>query len=458
MRAALILLASALSLSAQVKRFEPSRFNLFSPQQDIEMGQQAADEVRKTMPVIDNKELTAYITRIGTRLAQSSRAGKFPYTYAVINDPSINAFALPGGPVFVNTGLITAVDNESELAGVLAHEMSHTTLRHGSSQVSKANLIQLPAMLAAGMLGQKQGIWASLGQLGVGLGAQSLLLRYSRDAEKQADLNGAQIMNEVGYDPQYAVELFQKLESEAGAGAKTGMFANLLSDHPAPGNRVEYVAEQNKYLPRRDYSELDPGELAKAKKIVASLPPPPKQPATAGTAAAPASSVNPADMRPTARTVLYQGNGFSLRVPGNWQAVGDPKSNTVTIAPKEALLSDSQGQTQIAYGILISHYYPEGETVNLQNETTALLKQITAGQAGMKQNGSPRKVRVAGQDSLVTSLESASPFGNQREIDMVVTAAHDDGLFYMVFIAPEGEWSAAQPHFDDVVRSLRFEK
>src|SRR6185312_11882515 len=100
-----------------------------------------------TEPIVQNKDLVDYINRIGKRLAASKHAGDFPFTFEVINTPEINAFALPGGPMFVNTGLIAAVDNESELAGVLAHEMSHVALRHGTTNVSKANLIQLPAML-----------------------------------------------------------------------------------------------------------------------------------------------------------------------------------------------------------------------------------------------------------------------------------------------------------------------
>lgn len=156
------------------------------------MGQEAAAEIEKQVEVVNQQELTAYISAIGNRLAAQPQADRYPYTFKVVNDKSINAFALPGGPAFVHTGLIAAVDNESQSAGVLAHEIVHVALRHGTNQVSKANLIQLPAMLASQALGSRS-ILGQLGQLGIGLGANSLLLKFSRTAETQADLLGAQI-------------------------------------------------------------------------------------------------------------------------------------------------------------------------------------------------------------------------------------------------------------------------
>lgn len=274
MRTFTILLALSVPLRAQLQELKPG-FNLFSPQQDIQMGKEAAAEVEKTQPVVKNEELTAYITKVGARLAKSKRAGTFPFTFVAINDKSINAFALPGGPIFVHTGLIATLDNESQLAGVLAHEMSHVYLRHGTNQVTKANLLQLGAALAGSAVGEET-MWSKLGQLGIGLGAQSVLLKYSRNAEHDADLNGARIMNDVGYDPVQMAQFFTKLEAQ---GQKdNSKLANFLADHPTPGNRVTYVQEQNKYLPKTKYSETDPAALPRIKSIVAALPPPPPPP------------------------------------------------------------------------------------------------------------------------------------------------------------------------------------
>jgi predicted Zn-dependent protease len=155
-------------------------FNLFSKEQDIQLGREAAAQVRQQVQVVSNRELQNYITQIGQRLARQQGADEYPYSFTLVNDPSVNAFALPGGPTFVHTGLVKAAENEAQLAGVIAHEIAHVALRHGTNQASKANLIQLPAMIAGGLAGN--GILGQLAQLGIGLGANSVLLKYSRDA------------------------------------------------------------------------------------------------------------------------------------------------------------------------------------------------------------------------------------------------------------------------------------
>ncbi|HSW51139.1 MAG TPA: M48 family metalloprotease, partial [Bryobacteraceae bacterium] len=173
---------------AQLRQYRPG-FNLFSKEQDVALGKEAAGEIEKQVEVVNNRELNDYLNSIGRKLAAQPQADKYPYTFKLVNDPSINAFALPGGPTFVHTGLIAAADNEAQLAGVMAHEIVHVALRHGTNQASRANLIQLPAMLASGMLGSGS-MLAQLGRLGIGLGANSVLLKYSRTAETQADLLG----------------------------------------------------------------------------------------------------------------------------------------------------------------------------------------------------------------------------------------------------------------------------
>src|SRR5215472_7574423 len=186
-------------LSAQVRELHPG-FNLFTPQQDIELGQEAAAKIVKSSQVVKNKELTSWLTAIGARLAASSRAGSFPFTFTILNDKDVNAFALPGGPLFVNTGLLAVLDNESQLAGVLAHEMSHVALRHGTHEASKANLIQVPAALASSMV-NSDSVLGELAKLGIDFGAQSILMQYSRSAEHDADINGARMMQDAHYDP-----------------------------------------------------------------------------------------------------------------------------------------------------------------------------------------------------------------------------------------------------------------
>jgi predicted Zn-dependent protease len=262
------------SVAAQIKAPKPG-MNFFSPQQDIQLGKEAKAQVESQMPVIHDNTVNGYLQQIGKRLAGSPHAGDWPFSFEGIYDKNINAFALPGGPMFINTATITAADNEAQLAGVMAHEMSHVVLRHGTHEMSKQQFIQLPAMLAGNAMGN--GLLGALGKLGVNLAANSVLLKYSRDAEAQADYNGALIMADAGYNPLEMARFFEKLES---AGSE-GRLAQFLSDHPTPGNRVKAVQQEIQELPQKAYKEDISGQLPSIKTAVQRLPAPPvkKQPA-----------------------------------------------------------------------------------------------------------------------------------------------------------------------------------
>jgi predicted Zn-dependent protease len=267
---AAILLASVLCPAQGPTRFHPG-FNLFSKEQDVQLGQESADEVRKKMVVIHDPFLTAYVNKVGKRLAASQEAqdSGFPFTFEVVADPSINAFALPGGPMFINTGLLKAVDNEAQLAGVMGHEMSHVILRHGTNQASKAKLIELPAILGGQMAGGSM-----LGQLasaGIGLGANSVLLKFSRTAESQADLMGSHIMAEAGYDPMQLANFFEKLNAEGGRAPQ------FFSDHPNPDNREKAIAQEAQRLPQQTYG-YQTGDFQRMKQDVSKIHEPQPKP------------------------------------------------------------------------------------------------------------------------------------------------------------------------------------
>lgn len=268
-RLALVVLAAALvTQAAEGPNLRPG-FNLFTRQQDIQLGRQAAAEISEQLVIVDKPELAGYLTRLGRKLASQPQAGDFPYTFMLVHEKSVNAFALPGGPTFVHTGLVLAADNEAELAGVLAHEISHVALRHGTHQVTKALGIQLAVGLLTGAIGDES-LWRQLVQAGIGFGAGSVLLKYSRDAEKQADLLGAYIMTGAGYDPVQMARFFEKLQ--AGGGSRGLQF---FSDHPKPGNRVKYVEEELRSMPRRTFS-LDNRDFLSFREQVDRLGEPPK--------------------------------------------------------------------------------------------------------------------------------------------------------------------------------------
>ncbi len=269
---AILLVLSVTSFAQEPHHFQPG-FNMFTKEQDVQLGDEAAAQVHKQMTVINDPVLTAYVNKIGKRLAAGKEAQEsgFPFTFEVVADPSVNAFALPGGHMFINTGLLKAVDNEAQLAGVMGHEMSHVILRHGTNQASKAKMIEIPAALAAQMSGKGTMI-GQLAQLGIGLGANSVLLKFSRNAESQADLTGSHLMAEAGYDPMEMAHFFEKLNSLSGSPGTgfAGKVTQFMSDHPNPGNREAAIEQEARLLPGTNYG-YQTGDFKKMKEVVAKI-------------------------------------------------------------------------------------------------------------------------------------------------------------------------------------------
>jgi predicted Zn-dependent protease len=203
------------------------------------------------------------VNQLGQRLAAVAPGERYPYRFKVVNDAAINAFALPGGPVYVNRGLIAAADNEAQLAGVLAHEIAHVALRHGTNQASKAAAAQVPLALLGRIIGNDS-TGDMLAQLGAGFAVNSILLKYSRTAESQADILGTQILHDAGYDPRAMAQFFQKME---GGGVE------FFSNHPSPNNRVARVNQEiNALGGARRSAAADSRGFYAAKRTVGSLP------------------------------------------------------------------------------------------------------------------------------------------------------------------------------------------
>jgi len=168
--------------------------------QELQLGKEAASAVEREMEVVQNPEIEGWLNQIGQRLAKTPEANAYPYYFKLVNEPSINAFALPGGPMYVHTGLLQAADTEGEVVGVLAHEMSHVALRHGAAQMGKQQTWGTVFGLAGTALGAvttakgQCGMLCQLGQTGLGIGGTSVLMKFSRGFERDADLNGARMM------------------------------------------------------------------------------------------------------------------------------------------------------------------------------------------------------------------------------------------------------------------------
>src|SRR6187549_543718 len=244
--AAAVALATSIAIvSAQTKVTPPS--NKYSVQDDIKLGQDAAREARQQLPLLRDESVHSYVVRLGERLVAAipadQRHAGFNYTFDVVNVREINAFALPGGPMFVNRGMIEAARTEGEVAGVMAHELSHVLLRHGTAQASKAQKYQIGQVAGAVLGAIIGGGWGQIISQGSQFGLGTAFLRFSREYERQADILGSQIMARAGYDPRSMASMFKTIEKQGGAGGP-----QWLSDHPNPGNRVDYITKEAQML------------------------------------------------------------------------------------------------------------------------------------------------------------------------------------------------------------------
>lgn len=208
--------------------------SLVSVEQEIAIGRQAQQEVRSQVPVVRDPDVAGYVQRLGRRLAAQAPGPDYPYSFSVANSRELNAFALPGGPVWVHRGILEAAENEAQVAGVMAHEIAHIAERHSAEQMTRATVANGLLGLLGHVLDGGRGEAAA--RIGAGLGTQFLFLKFSRDHEREADRVGAQIMRRAGYDPAGMVEFFELLERHQRR--SPGAVANFLSTHPAPGSRA----------------------------------------------------------------------------------------------------------------------------------------------------------------------------------------------------------------------------
>jgi beta-barrel assembly-enhancing protease len=438
-------------------RVDPTHgFDIFSQDEEIQLGKENAAQVMKQMPVLpDSDPVTQYVQRLGAHLADHAPGYKWPYSFHVVNVKEINAFALPGGPIFVNLGTVQAADNEAQLAGVMAHEISHVVQRHGTRAASKQMGAQLPLAILGGILGNST--LAKAAELGISFGVGSYFLKNSRQSESEADLLGTDIMYDSGYEPRQMAVFFEKLEKQAGPGANS-LVNQLLSDHPNPGNRIEAVSSEVKTLMPRTYL-ADSADFHQIKTRVAGMKPLSSQEVAAmqKQGGAPTVGEQPAsDVAPSANLKPFQHNEYEISYPENWQVFGDQSSN-VTIAPPSGV-----SQNAVAYGVMIANYQPENSGVKLDAATHELLASLRQSNPDLKQIGNAENIRVNGVAGKSVDLIGSSPIRDAQgkalaERDWVVTTERHDGtVLYLVFISPDKEFGSMRPAFEEMLRSLRL--
>lgn len=435
-------------------RFKPG-FNLFSPEQDVELGRQSAQQILAETPMLDDPQIDGYVKQLGARLASKAAGEKFPYQFRVVATREINAFALPGGFLFVNAGTIAAARNEGELASVMAHEIAHAALRHGTNQASKAQLAEaglgiLGSIASSG--GENPDLGRAVGAIG-GLGANMLFLRYGRAAEKEADLEGARILAEAGYDPRDMASFFKTLEAQGGQ-----RVPEMLSDHPDPGNRIKYILDEIPRLPvARDPTHTTPDFEAVKARLTGRAPSLSEESRLRRI-----GPENPADLElgarpqhPSAQFNGFQANdqSFAVQVPANWDALSAGNSEMI-FAPKGAY-GDYNGNMMVTHGIFIGARSVQQR--DLRSATEAFIQQQIESNPDFQIARAPQQFDFGGQEGYYAIVSGPSAINGVVEVDVTYTTVTADGrMFYIITIAPEDEAGVYKPAFERVIRSLQL--
>ena len=224
--------------------------NLISVNDEVAIGRRAQQQVRQQVPELRDATVDNYINRLGRSLASRADGPRYPYSFDVANYREVNAFALPGGPIWVHRGTIDVARNESQLAGVIAHEIAHIANRHAAEQISKGTVANIGLGLLGALLGNGTG--SQIAQIGAGVAAQATMMKFSRDDEREADMKALQYMKRAGYDPRGMVEFLQVLRAQQGR--DPGSVQTFFSSHPAPSERVQRLQQEANRLAggRRD--------------------------------------------------------------------------------------------------------------------------------------------------------------------------------------------------------------
>jgi len=484
-RPSLVLLACAVVLSAPLAAFSAASrptpgFNLFSVEQDIEIGRESAVEAERQIPLLRDRNVDRYLNEIIGKLAAQAPGARYPYAIKAVNASEINAFSLPGGPMYVNRGLFEAARNEAELAGVLAHEMAHVALRHGTHQASKAYLTQAGLGILGGLLGKNGGNTETILNAIGGVGLNAVFLKFGRDAEYQADELGAEIMALAGYNPVAMANFFELLRSEQGG--DPGKLKQLFSGHPPSADREARIRNQAASLSVARSSEVggfdrmsaDLRGRSPAPSRVAELPQEPRNQDRRN------SESGQYDVRvdePSSRLRRFEQRGgfFTIDYPENWRAYAAEPGYAVSIAPDGGVVETASGQQAMLYGVIVNHYAPfepytdesmERNYVppedmdqwrgSLAEATDDLVRQIIRSNTYLRaESGSARREQIDGASSLSVVLSGRSPVTGQEEKVTVVTRGLSDGhVLYALCIVPGSGYDSMARTFARMLRTL----
>jgi len=447
-----------LTVGAQTKIVAPK--NNYAVQDDVKLGREAAAEVAKELPMLNDQRLENYVETIGKTLAAAIppefQHSEFRYTFDMVNQKEINAFALPGGPMFLNRGMIEAAKAEAEVAGVMAHELSHVALRHGTAQATKGQKYQIGSVLgqiAGAIVGGTAGSIISQGtQFGLG----AAFLKYSREYESQADILGAQILARAGYDPRQMANMFKTIEAEGGASGP-----EWLSSHPNPGNRYEAINREAGTL--RVQGNANTGQFQEVQARLRSMPPAYTAEQIAkgqGKSGPPQSSTTPArtSVNVPAPSSQYRSSSpfpfLRMNLPSNWSEVSGGDTG-ITYAP-EGGYREADGKLEG-----VTHGFQVGVTSkgsgNLQRDTDQLVSAFAQSNPQLRRQEGYSRETIGGRNGVRTTLTNQSDITGQPEtISLATTQLNDGRVLFLVGVAPQRDAGTYNNVFKRVRQSLQL--
>lgn len=430
--------------------------NKYKIQDDVKIGREASQEVEKQFPILNDYQATQYVENVGERLVRAIppqfQQSAFDYRFKIVNARDINAFALPGGPMYVNRGMIEAARSEGEMAGVMAHEISHVALRHATAQQTKLNnplnqILGIGAILGGAILGGQTG--AAIGQTI----AAGYFLRYSRDYERQADILGSQIMARAGYDPRDLANMFRTIERQSGGSRSP----EWLSSHPDPGSRYEAINREAQLL------RISPNEAIQDTRAFQNvqarlnrLPQAPtmaeiEQNARRGQTQSPTNNgrYDRNVEYPSSRMQRYtSGNWITLNYPSNWRVLEE--QSQVWFVPEGAY-----GNNGITHGAMIG--IAQSRTNNLGQATQDYINGLLQANSYLRRQTNYYQTTISSRQAYYTTLSGRSPItGETENVTVYTTQLRNGQLLYIAAVSPADESSRYNYAFRNMLRSVRL--
>lgn len=456
-------LLAAGDASAQSKVDRGGR-NLFSKEQDIELGRETAAQAEKQYPLLNDPEVDRYVADLGARVASHAPGHAFPYSFKVVNIADINAFALPGGPIYINRGTIEQARSEGELVGVIAHEISHVDLRHGTRQATKAYGAQIGLALLGSLIGSGDTTRQVINLVG-GFSFNSVLLKYSRTAESDSDILGSQMMAKAGYDPREMATFFELLAAQS-----PRRTSDFFSSHPAPERRKERIEHEAALLGVGQVS-VPQDRFKSIQARLRQMPPAPTMeqlkagqvpPSQGGSTAGSGLPTSPGRPASPSRSLVWHEHpqrAYRIAHPENWKVVSQ-SADGATLAPEGGAYRSSRG-VEITHGVLVGIVPAKAGAngrVTLDGATDAFVAEVREGSEYLRAiSGSRRSVTIdKGAGSVLTLMGAPSAGAERERVDVVTTLVGSDRLAYMLFVTPESAPREYEQLLEAMIRNFRI--